>query len=214
MKWWVRGTKREEALTNGIKNICVYSSSSNELDDIYYKDAQELGFLIGKAGFNLVYGGGAIGTMGLNAKAAKQAGGKVIGVIPEKLHALVAQNKSCDELYVTKGMRDRKQKLDEISDAVIALAGGFGTLEELSEMIVQKQLGYTDKAIIILNTAGFYDNLLKFFDDIISQRFAIEKSKEFYYVAKTPQDAINYLINYIPKYSDITDKFNKQKSLT
>lgn len=201
-------------MTNRIKNICVFSSSSNILDDIYYKDAQELGFLIGKSGFNLVYGGGAIGTMWINAKAAKDAGSKVIGVIPEKLHALVDKNESCDELHVTKGMRERKQKIDEISDAVVALAGGYGTLEELSEMIVQKQLGYSDKAIVILNTAGFYDNLLKFFDDIIGQNFAAAKCKEFYYVAKTPQEAINYIINYVPKYFDVTDKFTKQKSLT
>jgi len=201
-------------LTNKIKNICVFSSSSNNLDDIYYKDAQELGFLIGKSGFNLVYGGGAVGTMWVNAKAAKDAGGRVIGVIPEKLHALVDKNESLDELHVTKGMRERKQKIDEISDAVVSLAGGYGTLEELSEMIVQKQLGYSDKAIVILNTAGFYDNLLKFFDDIIEQNFAAAKCKEFYYVAKTPKEAINYIINYVPKYFDVTDKFDKQKSLT
>ena len=146
-------------ITDTIKNICVYSSSSDILDDKYYEQAKELGILMGKSGFNLVYGGGAIGTMYENAKAVKEFGGKVIGVIPEKLHSFGVGNPNCDELIVTKCMRSRKEKLDNISDAVIALAGGFGTLEELSEMIVQKQLGYNNKAIVILNTSGFYDNL-------------------------------------------------------
>jgi len=192
--------------TNGIKNICVYSSSSDVLSEVYYEAARELGVLMGRAGFNVVYGGGAVGTMYANAKAVKEFGGKVIGVIPEKLHALGVGNPDCDELFITKCMRSRKQKLDEISDAVIALSGGFGTLEELSEMIVQKQLGYNNKAIVILNTQGFYDNLLKFFDEIIGQNFAIEESREFYYVAKTSNDAVEYLKNY-QAVDDMSEKF-------
>lgn len=198
-------------MTNNIKTVCVFSSSSNLLEDVYYQAATELGILIGNAGFNLVYGGSTLGTMGANAKAAKQMGSKVIAVIPEKLHSVVEENKSCDEIHVTKCMRSRKDKIDQISDAVIALAGGFGTLEELSEMIVQKQLGYNQKAIVILNTNGFYDNLLKFFEDIIGQKFAISEMREFYYVAKTPQEAINYLINYTPKEFDFSKKFIKKR---
>lgn len=193
-------------MTNSIKNICVYSSSSNILGDNYYQDARELGILMGKAGFNLIYGGGAVGTMYENAKAVKKFGGKVIGVIPEKLHNFGVGNPDCDELFVTKCMRSRKEKLDQISDAVIALAGGFGTLEELSEMIVQKQLGYNNKAIVILNTNGFYDSLIKFFEEIMMKNFAIPESKDFYYVAKSPQDAISYLQNYEPKYVDLSQK--------
>lgn len=81
----------------------------------------------------------------------------------------------------------------------MALAGDFGTLEELSEMIVQKQLGYNQKPIVILNTSGFYDKLIEFFDEIISQKFAKNTSRELYFVAKTPQEAVEYLINYEPK---------------
>lgn len=190
-----------------IQNVCVFSSSSNVLDEEYYKDAEELGFLMGQAGFSLVYGGGAIGTMYANAKAVKAAGGKVIGVIPEKLHKLCAQNESCDELYITDGMRSRKEKLDKISDAVVALAGGFGTLEELSEMIVQKQLCYNNKAIIILNTKGFYTSLLNFFDEMMNKHFAPSQNKEIYYVAQTPKEAVEYLLNYVPQEIDINSKF-------
>lgn len=193
-------------MTSLIKNICVYSSASNQLDVEYYEAARELGVLMGREGFNLVYGGGSLGTMWENAKAVKEFGGKVIGVIPEKLHKLGVGNYDCDELIVTKCMRSRKEKLDQIADAAIALAGGFGTLEELSEMVVQKQLGYNDKAIVILNTNGFYDNLLKFFEEIIGQNFADKESREFYYVTQSPKDAINYLKNYKPKTIDINVK--------
>lgn len=159
-----------------------------------------------KAGFNVVYGGGAVGTMYENAKAVKEFGGEVIGVIPEKLHSMGVGNPNCDELIVTKCMRTRKDKLDQISDAAIAIAGGFGTLEELSEMIVQKQLGYNNKAVVILNTNGFYDNLLKFFEKIISQNFADESSRELFFVAQTPDEAINYLRKYKPQSFDTSLK--------
>jgi len=194
-------------LTRIIKNVCVYSSSSNVLEEIYYNDARELGILMAQAGYDVVYGAGAVGTMYENAKAVKEFGGKVIGIIPEKLHALGVGNPQCDELHITKCMRSRKDLLDNVSDAAIALAGGFGTLEELSEMIVQKQLGYNNKAIVILNTNGFYDNLLKFFDDIIGQNFAISECAQFYYIAKTPKEAIEYLKNYTADEIDMSKKF-------
>lgn len=195
-------------MTDFIKNVCVYSSSSNELKEEYYNAARELGILIAKNGFNLVYGGGAIGTMWENAKAVKEFGGKVIGVLPEKLYEIGVGNGNCDELIITKCMRTRKEKLDQISDAIIALAGGFGTLEELSEMITQKQLGYNSKAIVILNTNGFYDNLLKFFAEMISQNFAKADMRGSYYVAKTPYEAIEYLKNYKPQHFDVYGKLS------
>lgn len=201
-------------MTNLIKNVCVYSSSSNILPEIYYQAARELGILMGKAGFDLIYGGGAVGTMYENAKAVKEFGGRIIGIIPEKLHAFGVGNPDCDELHVTKCMRSRKEKLDQISDAVIALSGGFGTLEELSEMIVQKQLGYNSKAIVILNTNGFYDNLLKFFEDMVLQNFAIPDSRSLFFVAKTPQEAVQYLQNYEAKDIDLSAKFIKKEKVT
>ena len=102
-------------------------------------------------------------------------------------------------------MRERKALLDEKSDAVIALAGGYGTLEEISEMIVQKQLGYNNKPIVFLNTNGFYDNLIKFFETTIQEKFANKESRNLFYVAKTPQEAIDYIKSYIPE--SITHKY-------
>lgn len=204
----------KEVSNNAIKNICVYSSSSNTLPEIYYQSATEFGLLMGKAGFNLVYGGGTLGTMWANAKAVMESGGRVTGVLPEKLYKIGVGNPNCDEIIVTKCMRTRKEKLDTLSDAVVALAGGFGTLEELSEMIVQKQLGYNSKAIVILNTNGFYDNLLKFFDDMIGQNFAHADMSECIFVAKTPREAIEYLKNYVPKSFNVYEKLDLEKKIS
>ena len=101
-------------------------------------------------------------------------------------------------------MRERKALLDEKSDAIIALAGGYGTLEELSEMIVQKQLGYNSKPIVILNTNGFYDKLIEFFNVIISERFGKGSNRELYYVANSAKDAVEYLKNYKPDLRPVT----------
>ena len=183
-------------MNNKIKNVCVYCSSSNSLEDIYYKDAENLGVLLAKNNYNVVYGGSKLGLMYKVAKSAKDNGSKVIGVMPAKLYDLGVSEAFCDEFYLTKEMRERKATLDEKSDAVIALAGGFGTLEELSEMIVQKQLCYNNKAIVILNTNSFYNDLLNFFEKIISEKFATKDSKNLYYVANSPDEVIKYLNSY------------------
>lgn len=178
-------------------NICVFASSSNQLDEIFYKDASELGELMGRNGMNIVYGGSRLGMMYMCASRVKANGGKIIGVMPQRLYDMGYGNaEDCDEFILTFGMRERKAKMDEISEGVIALAGGFGTLEEISEMIVQKQLGYNKKPIILLNTNGFYGNLIKFFDTIIESKFAKKGTEELYYIAQTPSDAINYIKSY------------------
>ena len=181
-----------------INNICVFASSCNFLDKSYYEAAKKLGILLAKNNMNMVYGGSCLGLMWACAKEVKSGGKRLIGIMPEKLRELDVYSDYCDEFYVTPCMRSRKAKMDEMSDALIALPGGFGTLEELSEMIVQKQLGYNNKAIVILNTNGFYNNLLRFFDDIIEQKFANKKAQNLYYIADTPEQAINYLKNYNP----------------
>lgn len=178
------------------KNICVFCSSSNTLAKQYYADAELLGELLAKAGFNIVYGGSNVGTMYSIAKSAKQNGAKIYGVMPEKLYSFGVHSDDCDEFYLTNNMRNRKTKLDELSEGIIAMAGGFGTLEEFSEILCHKQLGYNNKPIVFLNTNGFYDNLLKFFENIVKESFAKTTAHDLYYVANTPQDAVNYLLNY------------------
>ena len=181
-----------------INTVCVFASSCNYLDETYYEAAKELGTLLAGADMDLVYGGSCLGLMWACAQKVKENGGRITGVMPEKLHEMDVFSDYCDEFFLTPCMRSRKAKMDELSDALIALPGGFGTLEELSEMIVQKQLGYNQKAIVILNINGFYDKLLDFFEEIINQKFANKKAQNLYFVANTPQEAIDYLKNYSP----------------
>ena len=170
-----------------IKRVCVFASSCNYLEKSYYEAAAEFGELLGKYGYDMVYGGSSLGLMWACAEKVKQNGAQLIGVMPERLHNMGVHTDECVELFITPCMRSRKAKMDELSDAVVALAGGFGTLEELSEMIVQKQLGYNNKPIVILNTNGFYDKLI---DDT---------AKKLYFVANTPGEAIEYIKNYQPE---------------
>lgn len=187
-----------------INTVCVFASSCNYLDESYYTDAKELGRLLAENEMDMVYGGSCLGLMWACAQEVKNLGGRITGVMPEKLREMDVFSDYCDEFFVTPCMRSRKAKMDELSDALIALPGGFGTLEELSEMIVQKQLGYNQKAIVILNTNGFYDNLLRFFDDIIDKKFANKKADKLYFVADTPFEAVEYLKNYEPQSLAVT----------
>ena len=182
-----------------IKNVCVFASSCNFLEESYYEEAKKLGIELAQNGFDMVYGGSCLGLMWACAEQVKNNGCKLIGVMPKKLQELDVFSDYCDEFILTPCMRTRKAKMDELSDAVVALPGGFGTLEELSEMIVQKQLGYNSKAIVILNSNGFYDKMLEFFDVIISQKFANKKAEKLYFVAKTPEEVVEYLKNYSPE---------------
>lgn len=182
-----------------IKRVCVFASSCNYLEKSYYEAAAEFGELLGKSGYDMVYGGSSLGLMWACAEKVKQNGAQLIGVMPERLHNMGVHTDECVDLFITPCMRSRKAKMDELSDAVVALAGGFGTLEELSEMIVQKQLGYNNKPIVILNTNGFYDKLIEFFDEIINQKFARDTAKKLYFVASTPKEVIEYIKNYQPE---------------
>lgn len=181
-----------------IKKVCIFASSSGKVDAIYFREAKELGRQLAQNGYNLIYGGSSLGLMWACAGSAKDFGAKIYGVMPEKLYNLCVATDECVELTVTPCMRTRKAKMDEISDAVIALPGGFGTLEELSEMIVQKQLGYNSKPIVILNTNGFYDKLIEFFDVIIRENFGRGDVRKIYFVAENVREAIEYLKTYKP----------------
>lgn len=185
------------------QTICVYSSSSIAIDRLYFDTAFQLGRAIASRGDKLLYGGGMLGLMGAIAEAVRENGGKVIGVIPKALDRPGIVYENCDELIVTEGMRERKAMMDARSEAFIALPGGYGTLEELLEIITLKQLKYHSKPIVILNVNHFYDPLLAQFDSITQQCFAKPESQNLYRVTGSIPDALQYIDSYTPyQFSD------------
>lgn len=186
------------------KNICIFASSSNEIDNSYFKAASELGELIGKVGNNIIHGGGKIGLMGSIAQSVQANGGKVLGIIPERLNVEGVASETDDETIVTDNMRERKLIMKKLSNAFIVLPGGFGTLEEVMEVLTLKQLKYHAKPIVFLNTNGFYSELLSFFEKFYSEKFALSDCKKLYYIATNPHDAMNYIKHYQP--TEIDDK--------
>ena len=151
--------------------IAIYCGSSRGLDPIYATAAAEMAAYLAKQGIGIVYGGGNVGIMGVIADAALAAGGEVIGVIPESLLAKELGHGGVTELHVTRTMHERKQKMVDLSDAFIALPGGFGTLDELFETLTWLQLGFHGKPVGLLNVEGFFDHLLTFLDHMSTTGF-------------------------------------------
>ena len=180
------------------KVICVYSSSSCKIDPVYFEAAADLGREIALRGDVLLYGGGVNGLMGAVAQGVHQYHGRVIGIIPEALNLDGVVYSHCDELVVTRDLRERKAVMDARSDAFIALPGGFGTLEETLEIITLKQLRYHNKPIVILNCNGFFDKLLEQFDQIIAERFAKKESSLLYFITASVPKALEYIDTYEP----------------
>ena len=152
-------------------SICVYCGSRHGAKAAYAERARELGTAIGERGWQLVYGGGKVGLMGEVADAVMAAGGRVIGVIPESLMRLEVGHHGLDELHVVANMHVRKQMMAERADALIALPGGIGTLEELYEVWTWRQLGYHHKPLGLLNVEGYFDALLQFMRGTVEEGF-------------------------------------------
>lgn len=179
-------------------NICVFSSSSNAIPEIYFDEARLLGQLIGQQGWNMIYGGGNIGLMHACADSARVHGARTVGIIPELIHSHRLGSPHDHEQIITPNMRERKYLMRKRSNAFIALPGGFGTLEEILEVITLKQLNYHNKAIVFVNTNGFYDHLLRQFERSYEETFARESYREMYYVASSPEEALEYIRQYVP----------------
>jgi len=177
-------------------NICVFCSSSNAISDIYFEEAQKMGKLIGEGKHKLINGGANVGLMEAVTLAASQAGAQTTGVIPEKMiHRSLASDNS-HEVIVTEDMMMRKAKMRDISDAFVALPGGFGTLEEILEVITLKQLSYHKKPVVFVNTNGFFNDLFRQFERSYEEMFAKEVYRKLYFVAQSVDEAMEYLLNY------------------
>jgi uncharacterized protein (TIGR00730 family) len=152
-------------------SVCVYCGSRPGENPAFAQAAVAAGRWIGEHGGQLVYGGGRSGLMGTVAEATRQAGGRVVGVIPQALVDKELANRQCDELHIVQTMHERKAMMAERSDAFLALPGGIGTFEELFEVWTWRQLGYHDKPLGLLNVAGYYDGLLAFLNHSVASGF-------------------------------------------
>ena len=178
---------------NTIQNVCVYSASSTQIAPAYFEAATQLGRLLAVKGINLINGAGSIGLMAAASDAALAAGGTVTGVIP---HFMVEQgwhHTGLTRLIETETMHERKQLMAQMADAVIALPGGCGTMEELFEIITWKQLGLYLNPIIILNVDGFYNPLLTMLHQAVEQQFMRPEHASIWRVASTPEEAVEML---------------------
>lgn len=184
----------------------MYSASSTKIDRAYFDAAEKLGKILAERKINLINGAGCLGLMCAISDATLQAGGTVTGVIP---HFMVEQDwhhKGLTQLIETETMHERKQIMADMSDGVIALPGGCGTLEELLEIITWKQLGLYLKPVIILNINHFYDPLLEMLNQAIEQNFMRREHGAIWHVAETPEEAVNLLYN-TPVWSKEIRKF-------
>ena len=178
---------------NQIQSVCVYSASSTKINPVYFKAAEELGGLLAEHHIRLINGAGSIGLMRAVADAVLKNGGEVTGVIPRFMVEQNWQHTGLTELIEVESMHERKQKMANLSDGIIALPGGCGTLEELLEIITWKQLGLYLNPIIILNANGFFDPLLEMLGKAIDENFMRQQHGDIWKVAQTPEEALRLL---------------------
>ena len=183
---------------NSIKRICVFCGSNHGARSAYTDAAQQLGKALVSQGMGLVYGGGSIGMMTVVADAVLKEKGEVIGVIPHALSSKEFAHNGLTELHLVSSMHERKAMMAELSDAFIAMPGGFGTLDEFFEIITWAQLGLHTKPIGLLNVGGYFDLLLKFVDYMLRERFISAEHRQLIITSRNPEELLSALIRYKP----------------
>jgi hypothetical protein len=173
-----------------VKRVCVYCASSRGCDRVYHDAARQLGVGMARAGVTIVYGGGAVGSMGNLADGALAAGGRVVGVIPQFMYDIEWAHRGLSELVVVNDMHTRKRMMIEEVDAVIALPGGCGTLEELFEAIAWKRLGLYGGPIVMVNTRGFYDKCVELLESSVERGFMDSRHRTMWTVVNEPEDVL------------------------
>jgi len=176
-----------------IRNISIYCSSSNSIADIYMEDAAKIGAILGAKGINVINGAGSKGLMRAVSDAALAAGGTVTGVIPRFMILNGWCHQGLSKIITVETMHERKQTMASMSDAAIALPGGYGTLEELLEIITWRQLGLYTNPVIILNTNNFYDPLLEMLNHAADEKFIKQEFRNVYQVADNPEEIFKFL---------------------
>ena len=179
-----------------MQSVCVFCGAKKGIKPTYVQSAQALGKLLVAQNIELVYGGGSIGLMGEIATTIMQAGGKVTGVIPQFLDDMEVGHKAITELIIVESMHQRKQKMEELSEGVIAMPGGFGTLEELTEILTWAQLKLVKKPIGLLNTEGYYDPFLRFADHKLTEGFLSEANRNMLISDSNPEALLQKMQQY------------------
>ena len=178
-----------------IKSVCVYCASSSKISSVYFDATDQLGLLLAKNNINCICGAGNKGLMNSLTDSVIRNGGHVTGIIPQFMVDEGWHHQKLSEIIVTETMHERKSLMAEKSDAVIALPGGCGTLEELLEIITWRQLGLYNKPIVILNVNGYYDDLIRMLEKAISESFMREEHKKMWHVASNALEAVELLLN-------------------
>lgn len=189
-----------------LTSVCVFCGASSGNNPVYREAAITLGRTLAERKLTLVYGGGAVGLMGIVADAVLEAGGEVIGIIPHSLNDLEIGHKGLTRLEVVDGMHARKARMAELADAFIALPGGLGTLEELFEVWTWGQLGYHGKPLGLLEVNGFYSKLTGFLDHLVQENFVREQHRSMLQVNESANDLLDALDAWrptvLPKWTD------------
>lgn len=191
---------------NNINKVCVYSASSTQIDEAYFSAARTLGTLLAEKGISLINGAGKMGLMATVTDAVMQHGGEAIGVIPRFMVEQGWHHTGMSQLLIVNNMHERKQTMAKLSDAVIALPGGCGTLEELLEVITWKQLGLYLNPIILLNTKGYFTPLLEMMQRAVDEHFMRIQHAAIWRVAQTPEEAVEMLFT-TPRWDSSVRKF-------
>lgn len=191
---------------NKIASVCVYSASSTKIDPVYFDTAYELGTLLGQQHIRLINGAGNMGLMSAVSDAALAAGGEVTGVIPRFMVEQGWHHTGLTRLVEVESMHERKKMMAYLSDAVIALPGGCGTLEELLEIITWKQLGLYLNPVVILNVKGYFDPLLAMLQRAVEENFMRTQHGSIWHVAKTVREAVE-LVHTVPLWDVSIRKF-------
>ena len=191
---------------NKINSVCVYSASSTKIDPVYFDAAHDLGTLLGRQHIRLINGAGNMGLMSAVSDAVLAAGGEVTGVIPRFMVEQKWHHTGLTKLVEVENMHERKKLMADLSDAVIALPGGCGTLEELLEIITWKQLGLYLNPLVILNIKGYFDSLLAMLQRAVEENFMRAQHGAIWHVAETAQEAVE-LVHTIPLWDASIRKF-------
>jgi uncharacterized protein (TIGR00730 family) len=174
----------------GAVRICVYCGSNVGTDPAFVEEAAKLGTALARHGTGLVYGGGKVGVMGVVADAVLAAGGEAVGVIPEFLVHAEIMHADLSELEIVESMHERKARMADLADGFIALPGGYGTVEELVEVLTWTQLGLLAKPVVLLDVSGFFDPLLSFFDTLVDAGFLRPAHRQLAQRARSADEAI------------------------